>query len=308
MLYRSLGQTGLNVSAVGLGGVAFGGMYGTLHHDEADACVRRAIDLGINVVDTSPYYGKTRSEEVLGPILSRDGLRQKIFLSSKAGRNDVADFDFSAPSMRRSVEASLMRLQTDYLDILIAHDIEFAPNFDQVLTETADVLHELKREGKARFIGMSGLPLAKLQTAIEKCNLDVVMSYTHYTLQNQSLLSDLLPIANEKGVGLMNASPLCMGLLSDHGPPAWHPAPSHLKEAAHCAAERCRSRGVSLAFLGMQYCYAEPRIPITISGAARATEIESNIRALETPIDQQLLSEVQAIFEPVQHQSWPSGV
>jgi len=306
MQYRPLGRTGLSVSALSLGGVAFGDMYGALGPGEADRCVRRAVDLGINLIDTSPYYGQTRSEAVLGPILA-DGLRDKIYLCSKAGRNGFSDFDFTPAAMERSVEASLQRLHTDYLDILIAHDIEFADDFEAVFTDTAAVLHKLKAAGKCRFIGMSGLPLGILRTAIERCNLDVVISYTHYTLQNQTLLTGLLPAADKYGVGVMNASPLCMGLLSDHGPPDWHLAPEDVKAAGRAAAELCRRRGASLATLGMQFCLREPRVPTTISGAARAAEIEANVRALETPIDEGLLRDVREVFEPVRDLTWASG-
>src|SRR5262249_28163387 len=144
MRYRELGRTGLRVSALSLGGVALGDMYGKLGPGEADATVRRAIDGGINLIDTSPYYGQTRSESVLGEVLD-GGWRQKIYLCSKAGRNGFADFDFSPAAMERSVEASLRRLRTNYLDILIAHDIEFADDFEQVFVETAAVLHRLKQ-------------------------------------------------------------------------------------------------------------------------------------------------------------------
>jgi L-galactose dehydrogenase len=306
MHYRPLGRTGLQVSALSLGGVAFGDMYGHLLPGEADACVRRAIDLGVNLIDTSPYYGRTRSESVLGEILSA-GLRDKIYLCSKAGRNTRTDFDFSPPAMERSVEASLKRLQTDYLDILIAHDIEFATDFGAVFTETAAVLHKLKAAGKCRFVGMSCLPIGLLRTAIERCNLDVVISYAHYTLQNQRLLTELLPTAESHGVGVMNASPLCMGLLSDHGPPDWHPASDEVKYAARRANELCRWRGVSLATLGMQFCLQDQRIATTISGAARASEVEANVREIQIPIDQELVNEVRAVLDRVRDVVWRSG-
>jgi L-galactose dehydrogenase len=306
MIYRDLGRTGLRVSALSLGGVAFGDMYGALGPGEADACVRRAVDLGVNLIDTSPYYGRTRSERVLGDILA-GGLRDKILLCSKAGRNGRAEFDFTPSAMRASVEASLKRLRTDRLDILIAHDIEFATDFEAVFTETAGVLHDLKREGKTRFVGMSGFPLGILREAVTRCDLDVVISFGHLTLQNQRLVTELLPDIEARGVGLMNASPLCMGLLSDGGPPDWHPAPAAVQEAARIAAVLCRSRGASLAALGMQFCMADARIPTTISGAARAGEIEANVRAMEAPIDAELLAAVRAIFGPVRDVTWPSG-
>ena len=306
MQYRPLGRTGLEVSALSLGGVAFGDMYGTLGPGEADACVRRAIDLGVNLIDTSPYYGQTRSESVLGEVLSK-GLRDKIYLCSKAGRNGFADFDFTPAAMERSVEASLRRLRTDYLDILIAHDIEFATDFEAVFEDLAFVLHKLKRAGKCRFVGMSGLPLGILRTGIERCNLDVVISYTHFTLQNQRLVTELLPTAESHGVGVLNASPLCMGLLSDSGPPDWHLGPAEVKAAGKRAAKLCKDRSVSLATLGMQFCHAEPRIATTISGAARTAELESNVRAVAEPIDRDLLREVMDIFTCVRNVSWKSG-
>ncbi|HEX3152405.1 MAG TPA: aldo/keto reductase, partial [Gemmataceae bacterium] len=205
------------------------------------------------------------------------------------------------------IDESLKRLQTDYLDILIAHDIEFADNFEAVFTDTAAVLYKLKAAGKCRFVGMSGLPLGILQTAIERCNLDVVISYTHFTLQNQRLLTDLLPVADAHGVGVMNASPLCMGLLGDRGPQDWHPAPEAVKVAGRAAADWCRNRGASLAALGMQFCLREARIPTTISGATRAEEMEANVQTMESPIDEGLLREVQAIFASVKDVTWPSG-
>jgi L-galactose dehydrogenase len=154
---------------------------------------------------------------------------------------------------------------------------------------------------------MSGLPLGILLQAVERCHLDVVISYTHYTLQNQSLLAKLLPFATRHGVGVMNASPLCMGLLSDHGPQDWHPAPPTIKEASAKALALCKERGVSLATLGMQFCYGEERIASTISGAAKASEIEAAVQALETPIDPTLLHDVQALLAPVMNITWPSG-
>lgn len=306
MHYHPLGRTGLRVSALGLGGVAFGDMYGTMGPGEADACVRRAVELGINLIDTSPYYGQTRSESILGGILA-NGLRDKVYLCSKAGRNTLTDFDFTPAAVARSVEASLKRLRTDHLDVLIAHDIEFAADFEPVFTDTAAVLHELKRAGKCRFVGMSGHPLGILRTAIERCDLDVAISYTHYTLQNQRMLTELLPTAEKHGVGVMNASPLCMGLLSGAGAQDWHPAPEAVKAAGRAAAEVCRRRGADLATLGMQFCLAEPRIATTLTGAARASEVEANVRAMETPIDPDLLREVLAVLAPVRNVTWPSG-
>lgn len=306
MQTRPLGRTGLDVSVMSLGGVALGDMYGTLRPGEASDCVHRAIDVGVNLIDTSPFYGLTRSETVLGEIL-RGGLREKILLCTKAGRDDVDRFDFTPKHIAESVEASLGRLGTDYVDILIAHDIEFADDLEAVYTETADALHRLKEKGKCRFVGMSAYPLGVLRTAIERCRLDVVISYCHFSLQNTKLLSELLPVAEAHGVGLLNASPLSMGLLTDQGPQSWHPAPPEIKAAAREAAELCRQRGTNIASLGMQFAFSEPHIASTITGAARAEEVDRNVEALNLPLDRELLTEVMATLDGVRDQTWPSG-
>ncbi|HUR53893.1 MAG TPA: aldo/keto reductase, partial [Gemmataceae bacterium] len=215
--------------------------------------------------------------------------------------------DFTPAGMRACLEGSLRRLRTDRVDILLAHDIEFADDFERVFTDTADVLHRLKAEGKARFVGMSCLPLGLLKRAIERCELDVVISYAHFTMQNTRLLTDLLPVAEAKGVGVLNASPLSLGLLTNQGPPPWHPADEEVKAACRAAAQLCRDRGADIAFLGMQFCFAEGRIPSTITGTAKRGELEANLRAMREPIDQELLADVLKVLEPVKDRVWASG-
>src|SRR5699024_1205479 len=125
-----------------------------------------------------------------------------------AGRYGQDEFDFSKSRIIKSVEDSLQRLNTNYLDILLLHDIEFG-DYDQVIQEGIPALHQLKKEGKIRFFGVSGLPLKIVKKIIAEHNLDVILSYCHYTLNDTSLLN-ILPLLNEKKVGLINASPLSM--------------------------------------------------------------------------------------------------
>ncbi len=306
MLYRDLGRTGLRVSALSLGGAAFGQQYGPVSVAEAADTVRAALDAGVNLVDTSAYYGTGTSETILGEVLA-GGLRDKIILGTKAGRLDRDRFDFTPAGMRACLEGSLKRLRTDRVDYLLAHDIEFADDPERVFSDTADVLHKLKAEGKTRFVGMSCYPLPLLRTAIERCDLDVVVSYAHFTLQNTRLLAELLPAAGQHGVGVLNASPLSLGLLTDAGPPPWHPAPPAIKDACRTAAALCRERGADLATLGMQFCYAEGRLPSTITGTAKRGELEANHRAMATPADAALLADVRAVLAPVADVTWPSG-
>ena len=306
MEYRPLGRTGLSVSVLSQGGAAIGQQYGPVSAAEAADCVRAAIDAGVNLIDTAAYYGRGRSEEILGEVLA-GGWREKVYLCTKACRLDRRVFDFTPEGTRRCFEESLKRLRTDRVDILLAHDIEFADDYEAVFTETADVLYQLKKEGKARFVGMSCLPLGLLRRAIERCDLDVVISYAHFNLQNTRLLTELLPSAEAKGVGVLNASPLSLGLLTNQGPPPWHPAQPELREACRKAAELCRGRGADVAFLGMQFCFAEGRIPSTITGTARREELAVNLRAMTEPIDRELLADVLKVLEPVKDTVWPSG-
>ncbi len=306
MTHSPLGRTGLSVSKLSLGGAQFGQQYGPLSTAQAAEVVHAAIDAGVNLIDTSAYYGKGTSEAILGDVLA-GGWREKVAICTKAGRLDRDQFDFSPAGMRACVDGSLKRLRTDHVDVLLAHDIEFADDFERVFADTAEVLHRLKAEGKARFVGMSCFPLGLLKTAIERCQLDVVISYCHFNLQNQLLLTDLLPTAEAHGVGVLNASPLGMGLLTTHGPQPWHPAGAAVKAACKAAVEVCQSRGADVSFLGMQFCLNEARIPSTVSGAATVAELRTNLKAMTEPIDPELLREVVAVLAPVRNATWPIG-
>ena len=306
MQYRLLGRTGLKVSAMSIGSAAIGQQYGPVTTAEAADCVHAAIDAGVNLVDTAAYYGVGLAESILGEVL-QGGWREKVYLCTKACRLDADVFDFTPEGTRNCFEASLKRLRTDHVDILLAHDIEFADDYDYVFNETYGVLRQLKKQGKTRFIGMSCYPLGLLKQAIERCDLDVVISYAHFNLQNTRLVSELLPTAEARGVGVLNASPLALGLLTNHGPQPWFPGQPELRTVCKQAADLCRSRGTDIALLGMQFCFAEQRIPTTLTGTAKKPELEMNLRAMSEPIDRQLLADVQKVLEPVKDWTWPSG-
>ncbi len=229
MQCRELGRTGLHVSVIGFGASPLGDEFGVLDPAAGERSVHAAIEQGINFFDVSPYYGRTLAEKRLGRAL--EGYREQVIVSTKCGRYDKQDFDFSAARVRRSIEESLQRLRMDYVDIFLAHDIEFGDR-EQVINETVPAMRELQRQGKVRFIGVSGLPLRMLADVVARADLDVVLSYCHYNLLTRDLHDVLTPIARSREVGLINASPLAMGLLSPLGPPAWHPAPDKLRVKA----------------------------------------------------------------------------
>lgn len=304
MQYRTLGKTGIQVSVLGLGCAALGGVYGEVDQQQATRTVHTALDLGINYLDTAPLYGRTRSETATG-IALRGVPRDRYFLSSKVGRYDVEEFDFSYPRVKSGLEATISRLGCQYLDIAILHDIEFAP-LDVVLNEGYKALDDARREGKIRFIGASGLPLKIFPAILSQVELDVVISYAHYTLQNRRL-AGLLPVLETYGVGVVNASPLGLGLLTPSGPQPWHLASEPIKAACRQAAAWCQAHGIDIAQLGMQFALSNPRIHTNLTGAKSEEEVRRNVQAVGRQPDPDVMAQIERILEPVRDQSWPSG-
>ncbi|WP_100407719.1 aldo/keto reductase [Bacillus solitudinis] len=301
MNYRKLGKTGLDVSILSYGASSLGSVFRDINEEEGKKTVHEAINSGINFIDVSPYYGLTEAETVLGKAL-QEIPRDKYILSSKAGRYGEQDFDFSKKSILQSVEGSLERLHTDYLDILLLHDIEFG-RFDEVMSEGISVLHELKKQGKIRYFGVSGLPLSIFEKVLSQTDLDVILSYCHYSLNDTSLTS-LIPTLEKKDVGLINASPLSMGLLSTRGVPDWHPADEEIKNACKQALEFCERNGENLSKLAIQYSVMNERIPTTLVSTASIENIKRNIEWVTQPINEELLQHVLKILKPIHNKTW----
>jgi aryl-alcohol dehydrogenase-like predicted oxidoreductase len=304
MNYRPLGTTGLQVSPLSFGASSLGSVFRDIDEAEGIRTVHTAVDRGVNLIDVSPYYGLTKAETVLGKALKQLD-RSRVILSTKAGRYGQDSFDFSTRRIMQSVEESLQRLQTDYIDILHLHDIEFG-SLQQVLEEGIPALNLLKEQGKIRFTGITGLPLNMFKIVLEQAHADTILSYCHYSL-NDSTLLDLVPFLQEKNVGLINASPLSMGLLSLRGAPEWHPAGEEIKRACRQAAEYCKQQGSDIAKLAIQYSTSNPAIPTTLVSTASQHNINNNIDWAMEPIDQALLQEVLRILEPIRNRTWPSG-
>lgn len=304
MIYRPLGCTGLQVSALSYGASPLGSVFRPIDETEGIRTVHTAIDLGINFIDVSPYYGLTRAETVLGKALATIP-RERYYLATKVGRYGEHEFDFSARKVTASVEESLRRLQVDSIDLIQCHDIEFG-SLEQVIQETLPALRRLREQGKVRFIGITGYPLKIFPAVLDQADVDTILSYCHYGL-NDTSLETLIPYLQEKAVGIINASPLAMGLLTGREAPAWHPAPEPLKRACARAAEHCRSKGVDIAQLALQFAVSNSSIATTLAGTASPENLRKNVAWCEQPPDPQLLAEVQAILEPVRNMTWPSG-
>lgn len=301
MKYRKLGHTGLDVSILSYGASSLGSVFREINEREGIKTVHEAIDQGINLIDVSPYYGLTKAETVLGNAL-KEIPRDTYLLSSKAGRYGEDEFDFSKQSILTSVENSLKRLHTEYLDFLFLHDIEFG-SFEEVMEEGIPALQQLKEQGKIRYFGVSGLPLSIFEKVLAQTELDVVLSYCHYTLNDQSLL-DMIPLLEEKGVGLINASPLAMGLLGPRGAPDWHPASEEIKRVCRKALDHCRKKGENLSKLAIQYAVNHDQIPTTLVSTASIENIQNNMKWINEPINEELLEEVLDILTPIHNQTW----
>ena len=199
---RTLCNTGMDLTVLSFGASSLGAEFRGVDISEALQSVRVAIDSGMNFIDTSPFYGRGMSEMLLGRVLP-DIPRDSYYLGTKLGRYAGQHFDFSARRVEESVDISLERMKVDYLDIVLCHDLEFV-EMSQIVEETLPALRKQVEKGKVRFIGVSGYPMKMFKYILSNAEIDVILTYNHYTLQNDMALA-LLPICEEKGVGVMNA-------------------------------------------------------------------------------------------------------
>ncbi|ACT02206.1 aldo/keto reductase [Paenibacillus sp. JDR-2] len=305
MKYRKLGKTGLEVSVLSFGASSLGSVFRETDDNESIRTVHAAIDAGINLIDVSPYYGLKKAETVLGQAL-KSIPRDRYYLSTKAGRYGADLFDFRSETIIASVEESLQRLHTDYLDILFLHDIEFVE--PAIIHEEAiPAIQRLKAEGKIRSTGICGLPLSLFEEFLPNADIDAIISYCHYSL-NDTTLETILPLIEEKNIGLVNASPLSMGLLGTRGTPDWHPASREVKEICKWAAEHCAAQGEDIAKLAVQFSTMNERIPTTLVSTANPSNIVKNAIWVDEPINLRLLEEVRQILAPIMNETWASGI
>lgn len=296
---RILGKTGLELPILSFGASSLGAEFRSVQLDEIFESVRVALELGLNFIDTSPFYGRGMSEVMLG-IALREVPRDQYTLCSKLGRYDVGHFDFSAKRVAESVDVSLHRLGTDHLDILLCHDIEFVP-LQQIIDETLPALRRIQQSGKVRFVGISGYPMKIFDVVSSQSELDCILSYNQYTLQNTRLADELVPKLKTKNIGIMNGGPFAARLLTNATLPVWFRDPKEVQAAARKAAEHCQKQGVDIAQLALQFSCANPDMTTTIAGSANPNNIRKWVQWLESPVDTALMSEVIDILAPVRN-------
>jgi len=296
---RSLGRTGLQVPVLSFGASSLGQEFRSVTLDEALGSVKAALDSGFNLIDTSPFYGRGMSEVLLGVAL-KSIPRDDYLLCTKLGRYSLEHFDFSAKRVAESVDVSLHRLGTDHLDITLCHDIEFVP-MQQIVDETLPALRKAREQGKVRFIGFSGYPQKIFRFICDQADVDCVLNYNQYTLQNTRFADETVAWLKARGIGVMNAGPFSARLLTDAPLPPWLKEPEEVKAAARQAAEICRACGSSIAKLALQFSIANPDIATTVAGSANPANVREWARWAAEPLDEELVRDVQAIFAPVKN-------
>lgn len=286
----------MELPVLSFGASSLGGEFRSIDIGEAMRAVRVALDLGMNFIDTSPFYGRGMSEVLLGVTLG-DVRRDRYILGTKLGRYDAAHFDFSAKRVEESVDVSLHRMRTDHMDIMLCHDIEFV-EMSQIVNETLPALRKQQEKGKVRFVGISGYPMKIFKYVLERADLDVILSYNHYTLQN-TMLGDIVPMLKGRGVGIMNAAPFAARLLTNTELPKWHKATARVREVANKAAGHAAKRGVDIAQLAVQYSIENEDMATCIVGSANPENVRKWVEWAEKPVDRRLLDEVLKILEPI---------
>ena len=311
MPYQQLGNTDMVVSKMTFGGSAVGSVFRKTDDEESKLVMKTALKQGINMIDTAPWYGHGKSETVLGKALAEIP-RQAYYLNTKVCRyfpEAERMFDFRAERVIQSVDESLQRLGAEYLDVVQVHDMEFAPSLDIVINETLPALQKVKESGKARYIGITGYPMENFKTVIEKSQvkIDTILTYCHGSL-NDSTLINYIPYFEEKGIGIINASILSMGLLTDRGPSSWHPASDEIRKACKEAAEYCKERDVEIAKIATHFSLQIPGVHTTLIGTASLKNLERNIKVLKEDVttkEQQVSDEIVAkYFKPLTCATW----
>ena len=315
MNYNEIGKTGMKVSQLSFGASSLGGVFHSVKEADALEAVFTAVELGMNFIDVSPYYGHYKAETVLGKAL-KDIPRGKYYLSTKVGRygkDGVNTWDYSAKRAKESVYESMERLHVDHIDLINVHDIEFQADLpgglQMVCDETLPALCELREEGVVGHVGITDLQPENIKWVIEHVpagTVEATLCFCHYSL-NDELLTDYFDFFEQHNVGIINASPLSMGLLSTRGVPDWHPAPKALVEACQKAVAHCNAKGYPIEKLAIQYAISSPRIATTLFSSANPANVEKNWQYALDPIDWQLVEEVQKIIGDQMRVRWKNS-
>lgn len=303
-----LGARGPVVSRLGVGASPFGGVFGRADEGAAFGAVQAALEAGVTYFDTAPAYGATRSERVLGRALA--GVDRDAFvLSTKVGKATGEDgrdhLAFDERSIRASLDASCERLGVEAIDVVFLHDFDLAggAHVDAALDEGLGTLRALQAEGRLRAVGAGIYRMDVWKRVLRDVDLDVALVHNHHTLVDLRAF-ELLPLAAAKGVGIVNAAPFASGLLAGGEAPAWHPAPAWARRRVARARRLADAAGVPLPRLALSFAASEPRLPVTLAGAADADEVRRNVAWASEAPDLDLVARVQEVLEPLMQRQW----
>jgi L-galactose dehydrogenase len=310
MNYSPLGKTGMKVSRLSFGASSLGGVFHPVDETEAIKAVHVALECGINFFDVAPAYAGTVSETVLGRAL-RGVKRDRYYLSTKVGKYTKPGsygedtLDYSRARIRKSIDESAERLGTDYFDLIHIHDIEYQgrKHTEWALTEGYESVLELKREGRIGGVSFGIYPIDLWAKILSSLDVDAGLIHNHYCLSD-TRITELLPLAEAKGVGIINGSPFGSALLTDRGPADWHPATAEERAIFKAAADFCRMEGSSIAKLALQFASQNPSLPTTLFSSANPESVRRNAEWHQEPIDLQLVAEVQKLLRPVRDKQW----
>jgi aryl-alcohol dehydrogenase-like predicted oxidoreductase len=317
MEFRHLGRSGLLVSEISYGNWITHGSQ--VEAEQATACVHAALDLGITTFDTADVYAGTRAEVVLGDALNgqhRDGLEifTKVFWRTGPGRNDSG---LSRKHILNSIDGSLRRLQTDYVDLYQAHRYDYNTPLEETMEAFADVV----RAGKALYIGVSEWRAEQIRAAAalaKELRIQLVSNQPQYSALYRVIEAEVVPASEELGIGQIVWSPLAQGVLTGkykpgQAPPAGSRATDQKSGANFiarlmgddvlAAVQQLRplaeQAGLTMAQLGLAWVLQNPNVSSAIVGATRPEQLEDNVKASGVTLDAELLKRIDEALEPV---------
>lgn len=271
--YTTFGKTGIRVSKLGLGGAPLGGDFGPVTDEQVIEVIDRALELGINFIDTAPLYGRGESERRIG--LALKGKRDQMVIATKAVMRGVP---YTYENTILSVEESLKRLGTDYVDVIQMHELSEL-NSEMGMNETIPAFLKLKEQGKVRAIGVNALNPSLLLPFIKTGLIDSIQTFYRYMLIDYSAMDELLPTAKEYGVSVINGSVLGMGFLAEAPAPfIKHDSPLYI-EAQRRIGELDflrKTEPKGLIEPAMRFSLASPDITVTLTGTTSMRSLALN--------------------------------
>ncbi|MGW0433808.1 aldo/keto reductase family protein [Micromonospora sp. NPDC003197] len=317
MEFRHLGRSGLLVSEISYGNWITHGSQ--VEEDAAVSCVRAALDVGITTFDTADVYAGTRAEEVLGRALQgerREGLEifTKVYFPTGPGRNDRG---LSRKHIMESINGSLRRLQTDYVDLYQAHRFDYATPLEETMEAFADIVHS----GKAHYIGVSEWRAEQIREAYElarQLKIQLVSNQPQYSMLWRVIEAEVVPTSEELGLGQIVWSPMAQGVLTGkylpgQPPPAGSRATDEksgasfikqwLTDEVLSTVQRLKplaeQAGLTMAQLAIAWVLQNPNVSSAIIGATRPEQVHDNVKAAGVKLDAALLKAIDEIVDPI---------